>query len=168
MKFHTVIDGKTIALKFSENLDKLISANNKQEKEINIVPLSKYSYSLIMNGKTHHLSIRPQPEGFDVTVDHQTHLVQVKDELEVLLEQFGIESDAQDHAGEIHAQIPGLISKIFVKNGDAVEKNDKLFILEAMKMENEIDSPVTGKVKTIHISSGQTVEKGFLIMEITN
>ena len=44
--------------------------------------------------------------------------------------------------------------------------NQKLFILEAMKMENEIDSPVNGIVDHIHCNAGDKVEKGNIIMEI--
>ena len=69
---------------------------------------------------------------------------------------------------EIHAQIPGLVSNIFVKEGDKVESGDKLCILEAMKMENEIISPKNGSVTSIHINSGDNVNKGDLIMEVSN
>ena len=79
-----------------------------------------------------------------------------------------MQSDVSDHAGEIHAQIPGLLNRIFVQEGDGVNINQKLFILEAMKMENEIDSPISGIVDKIYIKAGDKVEKGDLIMEITN
>ena len=72
------------------------------------------------------------------------------------------------HAGKIHAQIPGLVSQFFVKKGDKVKVSQKLFILEAMKMENEIDSPVSGTIDHIHFKAGDKVEKGNIIMEIQN
>ncbi|SVB13683.1 uncharacterized protein METZ01_LOCUS166537 [marine metagenome] len=74
--------------------------------------------------------------------------------------------DKDIELGTIHAQIPGLISKIFVKEGDQIEVNQKLFILEAMKMENEIDSPISGIVDKIHYKTGDKVGKGNLIMDI--
>ena len=84
----------------------------------------------------------------------------------ILMEKFGFSDSNQEHAGEIRAQIPGLVTQIFIKVGDVVEKNQKLLILEAMKMENEIDSPVSGKVIKIHVHPGETVNKNNLIMEI--
>ena len=167
MKFHTVIDGKKVELEFSENMDRLIFSNEK-EQNIDCVPLSKNFYSLILNGRTHTISIKSLSGSYEVTVDHQRHIVQVKDDMDILLEQFGMKNDLAYHAGEIHAQIPGLVCQMFVNEGDEISVGQKLFILEAMKMENEIDSPVGGKIKTIHITPGKTVEKGDLIMEITN
>ncbi|MBT7377916.1 MAG: hypothetical protein HN820_07140, partial [Candidatus Marinimicrobia bacterium] len=57
-------------------------------------------------------------------------------------------------------------SQVFVEVGDTVKVGDKLFILEAMKMENEIDSPISGIIKNIAVESGVAVEKGTFIMEI--
>ena len=88
--------------------------------------------------------------------------------MDILLEKFGLQSNTTSHAGKIHAQIPGLVSQLFVKPGDNVDIGQKLLILEAMKMENEIDSPIAGIVNDIHIKSGDKVEKGELIMDINN
>jgi biotin carboxyl carrier protein len=110
----------------------------------------------------------PQLDGYEVTVDHHSHFVRVKDRLELMLEKFGMQSDAISNASEIHAQIPGLVSRIFVKAGDIVKIGAKLCILEAMKMENEITSPKHGTVTRIHIDSGDNVAKGNLLMEISD
>jgi len=86
--------------------------------------------------------------------------------VDILLKQFGLQSDEAIHTGDIHAQIPGLVSQIFVQKGDKVKVNEKLFILEAMKMENEINSPINGTIDQIHCKTGDKVEKGNIIMEI--
>ncbi len=65
----------------------------------------------------------------------------------------------------IHAYIPGTVDKICVHEGDTVKKEDNLLILEAMKMKNTIFSPLDGTIKHIYIKSGDTVHKGFLMME---
>jgi biotin carboxyl carrier protein len=62
--------------------------------------------------------------------------------------------------------MPGMILKIKKKVGDEIEQGDSLLILEAMKMENDIRSPVSGKVKEIKIKEGQAVEKGISILVI--
>ena len=167
MKFNTIIEGQSLEMEFSDSLNQLsIKPNN--EMEIDCVQLSHNSYSLILSGKSHYLTINPLLDGYEVNVDHHTNLVQVQDELDILLDKFGMRSDAPDHAGGIHAQFPGLLNRIFVQEGDAVNINQKLFILEAMKMENEIDSPISGIVDKIYIKAGDKVEKGDLIMAITN
>ena len=166
MIFKTTIEDHVLDMDFSKSLDQLTFQSENEDLKIDCVPLSSNSFSLILNGKTHYLTINPQLQGYEVTVDHHTHIVKVQDELETLLEQIGIQSSTSQNAEIIQAQIPGLVSCLFVKKGDKVAVNQRLFILEAMKMENEIDSPIQGTVEKIHITTGSKVEKGDLIMEI--
>jgi len=165
MKFNTIIENQSLEMEFSDSLNQF-SIKTENDVEIDCVKLSHNSYSLILNGQSHYLTIHPHLQGYEVTVDHHTHLVHVQDEVDILLEQFGMQDDVSPPAGEIHAQIPGLVSQIYVKKGDKVKMNQKLFILEAMKMENEIDSPASGIVDHIHCKEGDKVEKGNIIMEI--
>lgn len=60
----------------------------------------------------------------------------------------------------INAPMPGNILKVNVKTGDAVKKGDVLVVLEAMKMENDIQAAHDGTVAAVHVSQGQTVETG--------
>jgi acetyl/propionyl-CoA carboxylase alpha subunit len=168
MNFSTIIAGDVLDMEFSLSMDTMRITQNKSKQEIDCVSLSANSFSLILNGRTYHLTITTQLDGYEVTVDHHPHFVKVKDRLEFLLEKFGMQGETICPAGEIHAQIPGLVSCIFVKEGDRVKTGAKLCILEAMKMENEITSPKNGTVTHIHIDSGDNVEKGNLLMEISD
>jgi len=62
--------------------------------------------------------------------------------------------------------IPGTIQKIMVEKGAEVEQGTPLLILEAMKMRNEVVSPVTGRVKRIHVAEGDQVAKAQLLIEL--
>ena len=166
MKFQAIIDETTIDISIQNQLSGTKIICDNESIEIDCQPLSPYSYSLIINGKSHFLSIRSHPQGYEVTIDQHTNIVTIMDEQQLLLEKFGFSSSEKNQTGEIIAQIPGLISQIFVSVGGTVDTGDKLFILEAMKMENEIDSPLSGTVKNISVESGVAVEKGTLIMEI--
>lgn len=70
------------------------------------------------------------------------------------------------NAGALVTDMPGKIAKVMTQEGATVSKGDTLLILEAMKMENEIKAGVDGIVKTVHVKEGQTVETGFLMIEI--
>ena len=166
MKFTTIINNKIMEMKFSPSMDKVEIKHKKYVQDIDCVSLSANSYSLIINGQTYYLTITPHTDSYEVTVDHHIHIVQVKDDLEILLEKLGIQRDKPTHIGIINAQIPGLVNQIFVKTGNRVEIGEKLCILEAMKMENEITSPLSGIVKNIHIESGSNVDKGDLLMVV--
>lgn len=67
---------------------------------------------------------------------------------------------------KIEAIIPGTIQKIMAKEGDEVSAGTPLLILEAMKMRNEVLSPVDGVVLKIHVSEGEMVSKAHLLIEM--
>lgn len=60
----------------------------------------------------------------------------------------------------VNAPMPGKILAVKVTVGQSVKRGDVLMILEAMKMENEIQSPADGMVSAIAVECGQTVEAG--------
>ncbi|NIA22848.1 MAG: biotin/lipoyl-binding protein [Proteobacteria bacterium] len=66
----------------------------------------------------------------------------------------------------VKAFIPGNIKAIFVKEGDKVVTGQKLLILEAMKMENEILAPVDGIVKKIEVELEDRVGKDQPLIEL--
>jgi len=61
---------------------------------------------------------------------------------------------------EIKAPIAGVISEIFIKEGDFVKREQKILFLSTMKMENEIVSDFDGKVKEILVKKNQEVKEG--------
>ena len=64
---------------------------------------------------------------------------------------------------QITAPMPGTILAVNISNGASVKKGDVLFILEAMKMENEIMAPCDGTVASLNTAKGATVETGTLL-----
>jgi biotin carboxyl carrier protein len=62
--------------------------------------------------------------------------------------------------------IPGVIRKIYARPGQAIRRGERLLILEAMKMQNDISSPEDGIVKTVPVTTGQMVTKGRLLVEL--
>lgn len=66
---------------------------------------------------------------------------------------------------QIGAQMPGTVTKVFVKPGDTVEQNDPLIVTEAMKMESSIQAPIDGVVKEVHITEQEQVKGDDLLIE---
>ncbi|MFO7924951.1 MAG: acetyl-CoA carboxylase biotin carboxyl carrier protein subunit [Bacteroidales bacterium] len=67
---------------------------------------------------------------------------------------------------KIASFIPGTILKLYVSEGQCVKKGDNLLILEAMKMQNLIKSPIEGIIKSINLKEGERVPKGKIMIEI--
>lgn len=64
---------------------------------------------------------------------------------------------------KVTSPMPGTILSVNVQNGASVKKGDVLFILEAMKMENEIMAPCDGTVASVSVTKGASVESGALL-----
>ena len=69
-------------------------------------------------------------------------------------------------AVKVAAPMPGKILKVNVTAGQAVKKGDVLVVLEAMKMENEIQAPQDGTVASVDTSAGATVESGDVLVSL--
>ena len=66
----------------------------------------------------------------------------------------------------IVSPLPGVIISVEVKEGAAVKKGQRVAVIEAMKMENDILSDVDGTVTAIHVSKGDTVAEDAKIVTI--
>lgn len=69
-------------------------------------------------------------------------------------------------ANSVTAPIPGTINAVKVTSGQQVKKGDVLFILEAMKMENEIYADKDGKVGQVFVQKGASVNTGAPLCEL--
>ncbi|MDY0343431.1 MAG: biotin/lipoyl-containing protein [Lentimicrobium sp.] len=69
-------------------------------------------------------------------------------------------------AGTVKSPLPGVILDIYVKEGDTVTMGQKLIMLEAMKMENNISADKSGKVVSIKVSKNDAVMEGDVLIVI--
>ena len=85
---------------------------------------------------------------------------------QVLMTYAGSEAAPAPAAGgeAVSAPIPGVIQEVNVKAGQAVKKGDVLFVLEAMKMKNNITAMRDGKVASVSVSKGDSVTHGQVLM----
>lgn len=67
---------------------------------------------------------------------------------------------------DIKARIPGTITAINVAVGDNVKARSVVCVMEAMKMEQPIASPVDGVVKAIHVAVKDTVKTGTVLVTV--
>jgi biotin carboxyl carrier protein len=69
-------------------------------------------------------------------------------------------------AAALRAPMPGLIVEIKAAVGDRLAAGQPLVVMEAMKMQNELASPGEGVVEQLHVSPGQTVESGQILITL--
>ncbi|KJF25585.1 biotin/lipoyl-containing protein [Clostridium aceticum] len=69
-------------------------------------------------------------------------------------------------AAKVESPMPGIVLKVFVKEGQEVKEGEVLLILEAMKLENEIYAPVDGIVTGVHVTEGASVANNELLISL--
>jgi biotin carboxyl carrier protein len=99
-----------------------------------------------------------------LTVNGRELPVMIETSRDRLLRMAESASSAGVHHAEIKAAMPGLVVRINKQVGDTVSKGDPILILEAMKMENEVRSPVNGVISEIHAKHRGSVEKGDVLI----
>ena len=67
----------------------------------------------------------------------------------------------------VTSPLPGVIIEVSVKEGDAVKAGQKIAVIEAMKMENEINASVSGTVTAVLVNKGDSVLEGAEIAKIS-
>ena len=66
----------------------------------------------------------------------------------------------------VGAGMPGMVVTVAVKAGDQVTKGQKLFTVEAMKMETTINSEIEGRIAEVFVKAGSRVEAGDLLLRV--
>jgi len=108
-------------------------------------------------------------EGERAVVGDESYAMQVKGlmlEAEAALPAASGPAAAEASAGAVTAIMPGKIIRVFVEEGQQVEEGDPVCVLEAMKMENELNAPRSGVVQAVHAQPGDDVEKDQVLVEI--
>ena len=67
---------------------------------------------------------------------------------------------------KVVSPLPGVIIEVSVKEGQAVKAGQKVAVLEAMKMENEISAPKDGTITAIHVHKGDSILEGAPIVSL--
>lgn len=142
------------------------------DKPVNVKILSKIGktvYSVSVDNQLYIVDIQDKDNDFiQIYTDGFMFEVELTNEKKKLIQQYLKDTGAGEDTGyaQVKAPMPGLVIKIPVSIGDEVKKGDNIIIIEAMKMENAISSPISGVIKTINATEGKSVEKAELLIEI--
>lgn len=91
--------------------------------------------------------------------------IELKKEVDFILESFGISGNSTQAIDELKAPMPGVVLDIKIAPGDEIKKGDPLIILEAMKMENVLSAPIDCTISSIEVKKKDTVEKNTLLIK---
>ena len=92
--------------------------------------------------------------------------IEILTEGEAALTRSAVDSEARDRKLAVSAPMPGRLLAVEVAEGERVAPGAGLFIIEAMKMENEVRAPRAGRVRNLSVAEGDTVEQGQRLCEL--
>ena len=127
--------------------------------------LSAHMYSLLVDGRSFTTDVTSIEDQYTVGCEGKSFRLKLLDERRALRPGEG-GSEGRVGDKEVRSLMPGKVVNVLVAVGDEVSKDQGLLIVEAMKMENEVRSTASGKVKTIRVTPGQTVEAGAVMIEL--
>ena len=99
-------------------------------------------------------------------VNGNRRIIKIKDKTVTVNSSNSVLYANEDNPMEIGANIPGNIIKVLVKEGETVEANQPIAVIEAMKMETNILASAAGTVERIYVSEGQQVKAGEMVAKL--
>jgi biotin carboxyl carrier protein len=132
--------------------------------EADIQAVSANSLSLLVEGRSYLVYVAGDKDKKYIFIDGESYIIKRPEEDSRRFER--VDDGAEKGTSVVTAPMPGKVIKINVAEKEAVRKNQTLAIVEAMKMENEIKSPVEGYVKRIFVSNGDLVDSEKPLLEL--
>ena len=132
-----------------------------EEYWLDVSHITPTHLSILMGNRSFNVEVESKGDEYLVSTRGEIFSFRVQDER-------GVPIDVEEDSGEslVTAPMPGLVVKILVREGDMVDARDKLLILEAMKMQNDLTAPCSGTVTEVFVSQGDSVMTGDELVRI--
>ena len=132
---------------------------------VDIVKSGPTVFSLIEEGRQWEAAVDERDvHGFDVLVSGRLFHLEAEDERSGRLAQSAKVSASGPQT--VEAEMPGKVMLVKAAVGDTVAEGQGVVVIEAMKMENEIESPIDGIITELPAEPGQTVENGDVLFVV--
>lgn len=128
------------------------------DSPIEILEMRPDEAEVRIGGRVHVVPYVMQGTTVSFAFDGEIYVAEVTDK--------GARARARHREHSASAPMPGVVTKILVKEGDVVAKGAALLILEAMKMEHQIGAPHDGTVTKINCREGEMVQPGVELVEL--
>ena len=140
---------------------------NDTEVLLDSVSVSEGKFSILVKGKVYQAEIVKNDiaqKTFIIKISSNSYTITVKDKYDELIHQLGLDALTAVQISELKAPMPGMVLKVFIKEGDTVLQGENLLTLEAMKMENIIKAPVDVVIKKINVIPSDKVERNQVLI----
>ncbi len=159
MKLQLTINGKHTNADFSQQAENAVLQLDASTYAAQLSEPQPRLFTIILAGKVYSCALEKLPNGAtEVIVNGQRIPVAVQDPKR-LSHGTGAEGQAGGRA-TLTSPMPGKVVRILVAAGAEVTEGQGIMVVEAMKMQNEVQAPKAGKVTSLNVEEGQTVNAG--------
>ena len=163
MNFTFKFNNKLYKVYFEDEEEGIVAEVEGNARPVDYKKLDNNLYSVIIEGVSHQIAILKK--GKHIQVFYQGDLYNFESVSEREQKHGGL---AASGANQILSPMPSRIVKVLKEVDDEVQENDGVIVVEAMKMESELKSPITGIIKEIKVKEGDTVEGGSVLALISD
>jgi len=165
MKIELEIDGQIMEVEFSLTGGAAQLTFGGATQEAQVSEPEPGMFTIIINDRVYRCALEKLPSGaIEVIVNGKRIPVAARDKKHLR----GHEGAAADASGQVKlsSPMPGKVVRVLLSAGDEVDAHQGVLVVEAMKMQNEVQSPKAGKIAEIKVAEGQTVNAGDVLAVI--
>lgn len=159
MTLKAIADGRDLTLHLERQGEHWL-ANGQPASVLEVEP---GVYSVLREGRSFEARIERSADAWAVTISGRRFEVEVADPRR-LTRRTG--APAREGRQTVTAPMPGKVIRVLAVQGEHLEAGQGIAIIEAMKMQNEIKSPKSGRLAALPIQEGSTLAAGDLLAEI--
>lgn len=171
MRYSVVLDEKEHFIDIDKTDQQWVIAVDERSIVVNSAQINAGHISLLIDGYSYDLRVHPvlvdggatDTLTFEVVMDGVPRVVELVDQRRHALSGMAKGRHGGGDA-QIKAPMPGLVVNVLVTAGDSVEHNQRVVVLEAMKMQNDLLTPKAGIVKAVKAEKGQAVNQGQVLV----
>jgi biotin carboxyl carrier protein len=154
--------GTTLVVEYRQEGEEYEAVIDGQQLRARLLSLRNGALTLLVNEKPLHMQVASDDQRILIAIAGQVYeFTQAREK-----QSRARRSDLGKLDPEVRSPMPGKILQVLVKEGMQVEVGQTLVLLEAMKMENSLTAEGTAQVKKVHVSPGDLVDLGQIVLEL--
>jgi biotin carboxyl carrier protein len=165
MKLRVRVNGRPVELELSRNGDEAqvrLNPADPAARSASVRQVQPGLYSVLVEGRSFEVRVEPSANGWMASAGGRRFAVEVEDPRERRRGAgLGLEGRA-----DVTAPMPGRVVRVLAREGEQVEAGQGLVVVEAMKMQNEMQAPRSGRLVRLSVTEGQAVSAGQVLATI--
>jgi biotin carboxyl carrier protein len=165
MKMDVAIDGRTHSAELVQAGDLSRWFADGQPLDADAAEVSPGVYSILLHGESFEVRVETAGMELRASVVGREYNIAIRDRREWKRRRGGA-AEAEGRQ-QVTAPMPWKVVRILVATGDQVQAGQGLMVVEAMKMQNEIRTPKSGKIERLSVTEGQTLNAGEVVAVVS-